>query len=66
MTGWFSPFLFYLSKCTENELRRQNEMLKAEIIMTRERVPQQRIFLRPDEKERLLKLDAAVGPALTS
>ena len=23
MTGWFSPFIFYLARCTENELRRQ-------------------------------------------
>jgi hypothetical protein len=35
MTGWFSPFLFYLARCTENELRRQVELLKAEVEMLR-------------------------------
>jgi len=39
MTGWFSPFLFYLARCTENELRRQVELLKAENEMLRDRVP---------------------------
>jgi hypothetical protein len=45
MTGWFSPFLFYLARCTENELRRQVELLKAECEMLRVRVPKKRIFL---------------------
>ena len=57
MTDWFSPFLFYLARCTENELRRQIEFLKAENKMLRMRVPKQRIFLKPEEK--LLKLGAA-------
>ncbi len=62
MTGWFSPFLFYLARCTENELRRQVEMLKAETEMLRVWVPKKRIFLKPDERERLLKLGTAIGP----
>jgi hypothetical protein len=41
MTGWFSPFLFYLSRCTENELRRHIEFLKAENEMLRTRGTQE-------------------------
>lgn len=62
MTGWFSPFLFYLARCTENELRRQVELLKAENEMLRARIPKKRIFLKPEERERFLKLGAAIGP----
>ncbi|TWU21368.1 helix-turn-helix domain-containing protein [Bythopirellula polymerisocia] len=62
MTGWFSPFLFYLARCTENELHRQIEFLKAENEMLRKRVPKQRIFLKRVEKERLLKLGTAISP----
>jgi putative transposase len=51
-----------LARCTENELRRQNEFYKAENEMIRIRVPQMRIFLMRDERERLLKLGAAIGP----
>jgi len=65
MTGWFSPFLFYLARCTENELRRQLEFLKAENEMLRQRVPRKRIFLKQEEKQRLLKLGAAIGPGVS-
>jgi len=61
MTGWFS-LLFYLARCTENELRRQVELLKAENEMLRTRVPKKRTFLKREKGELLLKLGAAIGP----
>ncbi len=65
MTGWFSPFLSYLARCTENELRRQIEFLKAENEMLRQRVPKKRIFLKREERERLLKLGTAIGSGVS-
>lgn len=64
MTGWFSPFLFCLARCTENELRRQIDFLKTENKMLRKRVPKKRIFLTREERQRLLKLGTAIGPAV--
>jgi len=63
MTGWFSLFLFYLSRCTENELRRQNQMFGEQLVMARELIPKQRIFLKKEQKERLLKPEAELGPS---
>jgi len=65
MTSWFSPFLFCLARCTENELRRQIEFLKAENEMLRRRVPKKRIFFKQEEKQRLLNLGAAIGPGVS-
>ena len=62
MTGWFAPFIFYLARCTENELRRQVELLKAENEILRKRVPKKRIFLAKEERDLLLKLGTAIGP----
>jgi len=57
--------LFYLARCTENELRRQVELLKVENEILRTRVPKKRIFLKREERERLLKLGAAIGPGVS-
>jgi putative transposase len=43
-------------------LIQQIELLKAANEMLRTRVPKQRIWLKPDEKARLLKLAIAIGP----
>ena len=49
--GWpVQPLLFFLARCTRNQLIRQIEFLKAENQMLRKRVPKQQIHLKPDEK----------------
>ena len=60
----FQPLLFLLARSIEADLRRQNEFLKAEAEMLRCRVPKERIFLEPHERERLLKLGLALGPGV--
>jgi putative transposase len=63
--GWpVQPLLFFLARCTRNQLIRQIEFLKAENEMLRKRVPKKRIWVKPDERERLLKLGLALGPDL--
>ena len=58
----FQPLLFMLANCTENQLIRQIEFLKAENEILRSRVPKKRIFLSHKEKQKLIKLGKAVGP----
>lgn len=60
----FQPLLFLLAQCARNELIRQIEFLQAENEMLRSRVPKKHVVLKPAERDRLLKLGAAIGPKL--
>jgi len=61
MPPWFSPLFFLFARSSEEQLRRQILFLKAELEMTRARVPQSRIFLSDDERQRLLELGDGIG-----
>ena len=58
------PLLFFLARCSRNQLIRQIEFLKAENEILRKRVPKKTIHLKPDERARLIKLGQAVGPPI--
>jgi putative transposase len=60
----YQPLLFLLARSTCDELQKQVEFLKAENELLWKRVPRQRIFLKPNERVRLLKLGKDLGPAI--
>jgi putative transposase len=60
----FQPLLFLLARCSRNELIRQIEFLKAENEMLRKRIPTKYVTLKPEEREKLIKLGDALGPIL--
>ena len=64
MKDWMTPLFFLFARSSEEQLRRQILFLKAELEMTRARVPQSRIFLKDDERQRLLELGDWLSPVL--
>jgi putative transposase len=64
MERLFQPLLFFLARCSRNELIRQIEFLRAENQILRKRLPKRQIRITHDEQKRLIKLGNAVGPGL--
>ena len=64
MARIFQPLLFMLAKCTRNELIRQIQFLKAENEMLRKRIPARCIYLKDEERSRLIELGQAIGPPI--
>ncbi|TWT48975.1 integrase core domain-containing protein [Botrimarina hoheduenensis] len=61
MPLWFSPLFFLFARSNDEQLRQQILFLKAELELTRARVPLSRIFLTDDERQRLLELGDGIG-----
>ncbi len=64
MSRLFQPLYFFLATCREKELARQIEFQRAEMRMLRNRIPQKRIFLTPEEKQELPELGEPIGSGL--
>ena len=60
----FQPLLFFLARCSRNELIRHIELLKTENEMLRKRLNMRHIYLKPDERARIIQLGEAIGPAV--
>jgi len=60
----FQPLLFFLARCSRNQLIRHIEFLKTENQMLRKRVPKQAIILKREERGQLINLGESIGPGL--
>jgi putative transposase len=60
----FQPLLFFLARCSRNELIRHIELLKTENEMLRKRLKVSHIYLNPEERARIIQLGEAIGPAV--
>jgi putative transposase len=60
----FHPLLFFLARCTRHELIRQIEFLRAENQIMRAHLKKHHLYLKPEERKRLVELGQAIGPAL--
>ena len=65
--GWLvQPLLFFLARCTRNQLIRQIEFLKAENEMLRKRVLKKHIHLEHNERELLFKRGHPIGADIST
>ena len=58
------PLLFFLARCTRNQLIRNIEFLKAENEILRKRLVRHHIVVSPEDRQRLIKLGEKIGPDL--
>lgn len=52
----FQPLLFFIARCSRNELIRHIELLKTENEMLRKRLNVRAVFLKPDERARIIEM----------
>jgi hypothetical protein len=64
MARIYYALLFLLARSAADELQKQIEFLKAENEILGTLVPKERIFLKPSQREKLLKLGKELGPAI--
>jgi putative transposase len=63
--GWLvQPLLFFLARCTRNQLIRNIEFLKTENEILRKRYVRHHVTVSREDRERLIKLGEQIGPDL--
>ena len=63
--GWLvQPLLFFLARCTRNQLIRNIEFLKTENEILRKRLIKHHIVVGPEDRARLMKIGEQIGPDL--
>ena len=63
--GWLvQPLLFFLARCTRNQLIRNIEFLKTENEILRKRFVKHHVIVSQEDRDRLIKLGEQIGPDL--
>jgi putative transposase len=63
--GWLvQPLLFFLARCTRNQLIRNIEFLKLENEILRKRLVRHHIVVSAEDRARLMQIGEAIGPDL--
>src|ERR1700682_1934790 len=63
--GWLvQPLLFFLARCTRNQLIQNIEFLKTENEILRKRYVRHHITVSQEDRERLIALGERIGPDL--